>query len=85
MLAFHHRVDLVLEAAFLLCEKYEQTQKHRRRGIVEVTNLSTRLSDDQIDQPETVIADRFITYSLRTSGLSCMGSLSRRFVPTTWG
>jgi len=64
MLAFQHRIDLALEAAFLLSQRYEQTKKHRRRGVVEVANLPKRLSDDQIDHPETVIADLFITYSL---------------------
>src|ERR1700744_2686854 len=57
MLAFQHKVDLTLEAAFLLSDRYEQTIKHRKRGIVEVANLPKRLSDVQIDHPETVIAD----------------------------
>jgi len=64
MLAFQHKIDLVLEAVFLLSERYEETKKRRKRGVVEVANLPKRLSDDQIDQPETVIAELFITYSL---------------------
>jgi hypothetical protein len=64
MLAFHHKVDLFLEAAYVLSERYEQPKRNRRRSVLDVANLPKRLSDDQIDQPESVVADLFNDYPL---------------------
>ncbi len=64
MLAFHYKVDFVLEAAFVLSGRYEESKKHRKRGVVDIGNLPKRLNDDQIDHPETVVAGLFDAYSL---------------------
>jgi len=64
MLAFYNKVDLFLEAAYLLCQKMEGNKKGRKHGVVQCANLPKRLDDERIYAPESVIADFFKDSSL---------------------
>ena len=64
MLAFHNKVDLFLEAVYIILPRYEGRKKDRKRIAVDISNFPKRLTDEQIDEPESVIADLFKDYSL---------------------
>ena|SRR5450432_1199832 len=64
MLAFHNKVDRFLEAVYIIVPRYEGRKKDRKRGAVDISNLPKRLTDEQIDHPESVIAELFKDSSL---------------------
>jgi hypothetical protein len=64
MLTFFYKIDLFLEAIYILYQQYDDSKYTLRYGTIVIANIPRKLKEEQIKNPETVIANLFENWSL---------------------